>query len=260
MYKLQKTVKTVDDFAQKHRPVFNKKEISLWDLDNPMAYGRDGGTNFKDTQYYESYLAIHRYAHEWINTDNWVADLILTFKFHDTFLNGKENFEDSFNTKKLVDLVEDLFKMYIDNILSLLGNEIRTVKLKNKFWSEKEDYIFTIGQVNEKLESSTGQDSEYTVVQSSLYRNGKKELCYYKDGDKTVGKLPLKYEVVDKQVLIDKIRKDFIKVANRFLSQNYSTSLKVPEISEILKMSREQLLLIQDVYKNKTEWKDVIEK
>lgn len=261
MYKLQKFEKKLDKFAQNHRPVFNDTHITLCDFENPKAYGRGGGRNYKDTQYYIGSFRTYRFSHEWNNTDRWVAELKAYFDFRTSFLNGKEIFEESFDTNKLIELVEDSFKIYIDNILSLLGNEIRTVKLKNKFWSEKEDgYIFTIDGVEEKLDSISNQESAFTVTQSSLYRNGKNELCYFRNGDKAISKVPVKYEVVDKQILIDKIRKNFLVVANRFLSQNYTNSLNVPEASELISMSREQLLLIKDVYKNKTVWKDVIKK
>lgn len=259
MYELKTPTKKIDDFAQKFRPIFNVFDMELYDLDNPEPYGLDGGTNYDNTEYYVSSFYINRFSHEWINTDRWVSELSVKFSFNQSFLRGEEKWE-SYDTNKLVDLVEEAFKIYIDNILSLFGNEIRTDK-KNRFWSEKEDgYIFSIDGIDEELKSISHQKSKFTITQSSLYKNGKDELCYFRNGDKSIGKVPVKYAVVDKQVFIDKVRKDFIKVANRFLSQDYNKSVKVPQVSDIVRMSREELLAIKGIYDNKTVWLDVIKK
>ena len=131
MYELKTPTKKIDDFAQKFRPIFNVFDMELYDLDNPEPYGLDGGTNYDNTEYYVSSFYINRFSHEWINTDRWVSELSVKFSFNQSFLRGEEKWE-SYDTNKLVDLVEEAFKIYIDNILSLFGNEIRTDK-KNRF-------------------------------------------------------------------------------------------------------------------------------
>jgi len=260
MYKLRE-VSSVDNLPYMfNRPEqsYNGMRIEVVDVDNRLPYGLDGGKNWKDTEFYHININIHRYVTSWINTPKWVGDLAVSFSFRESYLNGNEVWNDSFDNNTLIDSVEKMFTMYMDNIFVMLDDEIKTDG-RDKFWSDK-GFILNIQPIEEDLKGNTNQKSEFKIIQSSFEPNSKGDMMYFKDDDKGSAKVPKRFKTISKEDLTKKIRIEYLKVANRFLSQDFENSLHVMHISDFIRLSMEEKIKNKDCYKNTTVFTDVIKK
>ena len=261
MYKLRKPIKETVEIgtsAFSHRIPWNKQSISLHDLDNRIAWGRGGGTDWNNTHFYHLLFGIFAYNHAWYNTERWCADLYITFNLEKNgILKGTEEWEEDFDQAKLISIIEDIFQVYVNNILALLNkNSIKINKQKTKFWSDHK-FVFEFGGMEEDLETTDRQHAKFKIIQA-LYWETPKGLVYYKDHDKTIGKIPKDFDVITKEELTKLIRRPFVDIANRFLCQNFNSSPKTPDISEIMKMSKPELEAVLLTFKNNITFKDII--
>ena len=61
-----------------------------------------------------------------------------------------------------------------------------------------------------------------------------------------------------KEFIKSLIRKEYLIIANHFLSQNFVEAPKEPTAAEIVGMSREELLKAIDIFDRKVQFRDVI--
>lgn len=264
MYKLRTKEKneTSDLGSSSHnnkRP-FDTSSIILVDVDNKLPYGRGGGTNWNNTQYYHLILRTYAHSHAWYNTPHWCADLGVQFSLDGHMhLRGTETWENSFDDQKVISLVEDLFKLYTDNILQYLDADVKTNKQKTKFWSDK-GFVFDFCGFEEELDTINRQKSTFKIIMADFWTKSSGQLTYFKDWDKHSGTIPAKFDVITKAEVEKLIRAQFLGIANHFLSQDFQKSPRVPSASDIIGMSKSELQATLNAFDNKTIFKSIIAK
>lgn len=257
MYKLQEIQRKTDYAGYRDEEPFEEISILMYDLENRLPYGRGGGTDYTNTNFRCLSLKLWRYRSSWYNTDRSVADHRIAFAMNEFMIKGDEKYID-YDENKLIENIEEMFETYMKNIFFALGDgEIKTDG-KKRFWSDN-GFIFTIKEHKKDIDNNTHQNYTFKVTQSS-YDGVVGNQVYFRDSDKSRGKLPKKSKPITKEELIAKIRPEFVKVANWFLSQEFDKSLIVPSASDIISMNREEAkkLLDDNVYSDRTVLREVI--
>jgi len=266
MYTLQKIEKTLetnkDNYFHKYLP-YNCMPLILYDLNKKIPYGREGGTNYKNTHYNTLSLAGYNNMHRWYSTQEIVCDFKFYFYSNDHYsITEDYKWEDSYDLDRLINLTEESIKMQIENILLYFNtnNEIYYNSKYNIFWTDK-GYIAKIFDIKEDLSNITSQKSELLISVSSIFENSKNEKTYYRNGygPKQRGQVPKTFEIINKDKLVKILRSNFIIVANRFLSQDFIESPNTPAMSDIIYTQDKAILerYLQQ-YENNIYFKDIL--
>jgi hypothetical protein len=172
-----------------------------------------------------------------------------------SFYNQKKETEE-YDLNKLIELVEKNYVIFTNYVLKFVDGDIKNYK--DKFWSDS-GFLITILPIEENLKLKTSQKSELRIKISNIDQTSSGRFIYTTDGDlRKMNGLPKKYNVIGVRDFISIIRKNYIVVANRFLSQDFNKSIDWGGAYKSGGWKPTELAMRGDFWENKTKFTQVI--